>query len=296
MIDTSSFQRKSNITFMKALDTAKKMAFYTKVATTIKSTGSSETYEWLGDFPAIKEFLGTRQIEAFREHSYTLTNKKYEVTIGVDLDKMDDNPGYVEPRLKGMAQKFANHPSRLMIDLMVDGTTDLCYDGKAFYATDHPVDGDAGSTFSNLLTGAGVTVAHIKTDWGKVTRSLLEYEGRDGDVLFDDIGKIEVVYPAELQQVFEEAFEAVLISTGGSNVVLKKAELTASGRLSDAKDWYANKVDSFIKPFVLQDRKGVVTEWNDRDKFDKDILYFGGKARYVAGYTLPQLSIKVNNT
>lgn len=65
-----------------------------KIAKLVKSSGKSNTYEWLSQFPAFREWVGARQHKAFKENAYTVVNRKFESTVDVQrTDIEDDNIG-----------------------------------------------------------------------------------------------------------------------------------------------------------------------------------------------------------
>src|SRR6266581_741591 len=58
-----------------------------KVISTTKST----VHGWLDKFPKLREWLGPRDVQNYVAQSYTLTNKKFELTVGVEVDDIDDD-------------------------------------------------------------------------------------------------------------------------------------------------------------------------------------------------------------
>lgn len=148
---------------LATLFTAFKVAFNTgfrnaetnwdKVATLVPSTTKEEKYGWLGQFPRLREWVGDRHVKSMAAHDYSIRNKKYEATIGVPRDDLeDDTYGVYTPLMQEMGFAAATHPDELVFALLAAGFTTTCYDGQYFFDTDHPV-GDG--TVSNMQTGAG---------------------------------------------------------------------------------------------------------------------------------------------
>ena len=50
-------------------------AFWDQVATLVPSTTASNTYGWLADFPALREWVGDRVVKDMKAHGYAITNK-----------------------------------------------------------------------------------------------------------------------------------------------------------------------------------------------------------------------------
>ncbi len=132
--------------------------YWDKVATLVPSTTSIEDYGWLGDIPGMREWVGDRVINLLKAHTYTIANKTYELTQGVDRDKVEDDQfGIYSPLFQMMGDSAAKHPDELIWALLAAGFATACYDGQYFFDTDHPVvqaDGTTASV-SNMQTGAG---------------------------------------------------------------------------------------------------------------------------------------------
>ncbi len=127
---------------------------YTAIATTVTSTTKLETYGWLGDFPAMREWIGERYKKSLSEKAYQILNRKFEDTVSVQRDDIeDDTLGMYGPMLQGLGQAAAENPDRLIFDLLVKGFETACYDGQNFFDADHPVD---GQSVSNMQAGGGV--------------------------------------------------------------------------------------------------------------------------------------------
>lgn len=120
-----------------------------KIATTLPSSTSAEDYGFLGSWPSIQEWVGDRQLKKLAEHGYTITNKKWESSITVEKDKIeDDQIGQYSLMAETIGQDTAMFPDKLVFQLLQQGFTTLCYDGQNFFDTDHPM---AGATASNVI-------------------------------------------------------------------------------------------------------------------------------------------------
>lgn len=127
--------------------------WYQRLAMTVPSTGRSIDYKFLLDFPGMREWIGDKVIKSLEGRNWEVVNKDYEATIEVlEKDIADDQLGLYNPILAALAQEAKSHPNQLVRDLINDGASAVCYDGKAFFATDHPV---GSGTASNLDAGGG---------------------------------------------------------------------------------------------------------------------------------------------
>lgn len=129
-----------------------------KVAMTIKSSTASNAYGWLNQMPGMREWIGARVIQNLAESSYTITNRHFEETVGVDRNDIeDDNLGQYSMLMTRLGEAAAAFPEQLVWDLLKAGFATNCYDGQFFFDTDHPIvqaDGSTG-TFANTDGGAG---------------------------------------------------------------------------------------------------------------------------------------------
>ena len=49
-----------------------------KIAKLVKSNGKSNTYEWLSQFPAFREWVGSRLHKVFKETAYTVCRRAFK--------------------------------------------------------------------------------------------------------------------------------------------------------------------------------------------------------------------------
>ncbi len=125
-------------------------SLYQEIATTVPSTTSTNEYGWLGKFPKMREWIGDRVINGMATHGYSIKNKPFELTIGVDRDDIeDDNIGIYSPMFQEMGQSAAENPDELVFGLLAKGHSTVCYDGQYFFDTDHPVLDEDGVTVSS---------------------------------------------------------------------------------------------------------------------------------------------------
>jgi phage major head subunit gpT-like protein len=140
-------------------------ALYTQVATVITSNTASNTYGWLGDFPHIREWIGSRVVKDIKESAYALPNKLYESTLGVKrTDIEDDNLGIYKPLSRAQADEVVRFYNRMVSKLLSEGFTGLCYDGQPFFDREHPVyeNADGTGTAKNVSNIVGSPAASGK--------------------------------------------------------------------------------------------------------------------------------------
>lgn len=139
--------------FARGMSNGERDLNWKKIASEIRSNTMTENYAWLGTSPAFRELIGERQIQNMQQYSYSLQNKKFELTIGVPRDTVeDDQYGVYLPMFEEMGTEGALLPEKLVFEKLAAGFSDLCYDGTAFFNASHPV---GGSTVSNYDSGVG---------------------------------------------------------------------------------------------------------------------------------------------
>ncbi|WP_299910041.1 Mu-like prophage major head subunit gpT family protein [uncultured Paracoccus sp.] len=143
-----------NTLFNKAV--AATPTYWNKIAMDVKSTGSDETHGWLSGVPQMREWLGERHIKGVMAARYTLENRKFETTLRVRREDIeDDRLGVYAPQISMMAHAAASHPDELVFEVLKRGFEAESYDGQTFFDTDHTIlkaDGSEGSV-SNMQAG-----------------------------------------------------------------------------------------------------------------------------------------------
>ena len=125
---------------------------YKDIATVTSSSTAANDYAWLGQIPGMKEWIGDREVQHISEYGYTIKNKSFERTIGINRDAIeDDQYGIYTPMFSMMGQEAGEHYNDLVFEMLTKGFTEKCYDEKTFFAADH-VSGE--KTFSNTSTAA----------------------------------------------------------------------------------------------------------------------------------------------
>lgn len=119
-------------------------------ATRVGSSGRTNMYGWLGEHPQFREFVDERKIQEVTGSTYELKNKKYESTIALQEDDVNDNNiDSYEVRVRAMGEAARQHRDELVCAALAAGHQQLCYDGQYFFDTDHDVN---GSSVSNTQT------------------------------------------------------------------------------------------------------------------------------------------------
>jgi phage major head subunit gpT-like protein len=256
---------------------------YQKVATVVPSTRKTEEYGWLGDLPGMREWIGDRVIQNLMAHGYTIKNKSFEQTIGVDRDDIEDDAyGVYKPLIEMMGNDAAMYPDRLVFDLFIKGFSELCYDGQYFFDTDHK-DGD-GPVQSNKGTAAFSDEAYENA-----RAQMKNLKKANGDVLIVNPDLL-VVGPQNEGKARRTLFAEQI--NGTSNVNLKTADLLVVPELTT--QWFLLDTTKPIKPFIYQERKKpefvALDKPDDENVFMRKKFLYGIDMRCNVGYGLWQLA------
>ncbi len=130
---------------------------FKEVAMVVPSTSEENIYGWLGQFPKLRQWVGSRVINDLSVSSYALKNILFESTVAVPRTKIeDDNYGLFSPLFEEMGRAAGDHPDELVFSLLLNGFSTVCYDNQYFFDTDHPVGtGESVAPVSNMQAGAG---------------------------------------------------------------------------------------------------------------------------------------------
>jgi len=265
---------------------------YPQLVAEVPSAGHAETYDLILGLPQVREWIGERQVKAMKVWDFTLTNKTWELTVGVKRELYeDDRLGLLNPQFEAMGMQMALHPDVLLSELFANAfdATAPCYDGKAFIAADHPLAG--GSTLSNLVTGA-LASATFNTAVKKL-RQMKDYEGNPIDV-FGMGGKLVLVVGPALESTARTLLLAQQGAGGATNTDFQRAELEVFSRITDSS-WFLCVKGAPVKPFILQMRRkpAVVARASTSDDnvfFDNEVVH-GADGRWEMGFGLYQLIV-----
>lgn len=154
-------------------------AMYTQLATVVPSNAAVEDYGWLGSLPKMREWIGDRHVHGLQSHGYSIRNRKFEVTIAVARDDIeDDKLGLYAPRFEMLGQSASQHPDEVLFELINAAWETNCYDGQFFFDTDHKV-GKPGAeqSVSNCQSGSGET--WILVDFSRPLKPFIFQKRRD---------------------------------------------------------------------------------------------------------------------
>lgn len=279
---------------------AQSMIWVDKVANIVDSKANNEKYAWAGPSPSMSQFLDEQQFTPLTDTGYTLTNNTYSAGLAVSRAQIeDDQLNGIRMRIAQMAATAAGHRNEIISDLLVNGTTDLCYDNESFFGDAHLARADEGATQDNLLAGTGTTTAQVQTDLTTGIATIMGFTGENGEPVVENPTRWAVVAPPELLGAMQEALKARdVVDTTNVRFAGMTFDVIFDPRLSDADDWYLLYTGGGIKPLIFQDRSPLEFTALEKDSdsgFRREQYLYKVRARYVGGYALWQYAVKMVN-
>ncbi|MTI82736.1 MAG: head protein [Firmicutes bacterium] len=280
-----SIYRGFKVIFNNALKEAKPS--FTKVATVVPSTTKSEEYKWLGKVPRMRQWVGERAVQNLSAYGFTIKNKPYEATVGVDREDIeDDSIGLYNPIIQALGHSASMHPDELIFELLPDGFTRLCYDGQYFFDDDHKDDGGP------LQSNKGVA-ALSPASYSAARAQMMSFKDEHNRSL--NIVPNLLVVPPQLDGMGREILLAERNANGATNVNRNTAELLVVPALSNNPTaWFLMDTTKPVKPLIFQRRKKAefvaLDNPSDENVFMRKEFLYGVDCRDNAGYGLWQLA------
>lgn len=252
---------------------------YQKVATVVPSATGEQDYKWLGQMPSMKEWIGEREIQALAAYDYVIKNKKFEMTIGVPRDDIeDDKYGVYTPLFTGMGESAALHPDDLVFGSMMNGFEEKCYDGETFFSEKHKIGENTYSNRSNKKLS--------EESYMEARSAIMSIAGDKGQSL--NLVPDLLVVPPTLEKKAKLIVEADQIN-GTTNVLKGTAKLHVEPILAKKPNcWFLLCTNRFLKPFIYQIRKKIkfvsLNKDTDGNVFMRDIYLYGADGRSNVGY------------
>lgn len=275
-----------------------------QIATEIPSATRQVTYGWMARLPIMRKWLGERQIHAISTHQRTVTNDKYEFTDALDVnDVEDDTLGLFNLNLSMIASQAAKWKDQMLAQFLRDASTIIGYDGKAVYATDHPVNGGdvAGGPTGTAQSNLHLNKALTYDNYVAARAAMMSFVGEDRQPLgvVPDLLVVPPQREGDAKLILEADFlSGIQANTTApqANTYKGSAKILVVPELADKpNNWWLLDTSKVIKPFLLQIRNNpqftYLTNPSDANVFFQDRFVYGAKARGAAAETVWFLSL-----
>ena len=280
------------------------------------SDQASETYPFLGQSPAMREWVGGRQPKGLRGNSLTIVNKHYEATLEIARrDARRDKTGQIQARVNEFADRAQTHWASLLSTLLLNGPSAVCYDGQFFFDTDH-AEGDSGTQDNDITVDISTLPAAVH---GVVTApsveemqqailkgiaQILSFKDDRGEPMNEDAREFCVCVPTPLFLIATAAVS--ILSTAALQQNLNptliaglKVMVQMNPRLTWTDSFAVCRTDSSIKPFIRQIEQDVefkAKAEGSEFEFDNDAWQFGIDSWRNVGYGYWQRACYVTMT
>lgn len=256
-----------------------------EIATVVPSTTGEQSYNWLGQMPEMREWIGEREKQAISAYDYVIKNKHFEMTVSVNRDSVeDDNYGVFNPLFKNMGICAAEHPAIMCYGLLKDGFKKLCYDEKPFFSTEHPV---GKKKISNMGTKKLSLESYIEA-----RTTMMQFFGDKGKSL--RIIPDKLVVSSANEEMGKRILESEIIN-GSSNTYKGTAKLVIEPLLDETPNaWFLLCTTKGVKPIIYQERTKIkfvnMVKEDDNNVFMNNEFIYGADGRNNAGYGFWQMA------
>jgi phage major head subunit gpT-like protein len=268
------------------------------------SNQPSEEYKWLGQVPAMREWIGGRQAKGFLENGITIANKHYEATLEFLLRELRrDKTNQINVRIDEFAQRTNSHWGSLLSTLIINGESTACYDGQFFFDTDHS-EGDSGSQSNDLSVDIsalpcavhGSTTAPSLEEMAaailQAVQTILGFKDDRGQPMNEMARKFTVMVPVPLFNIAVGAVHLPFFGTGISNLIPNaknkfEIEVEMNARLTWTDKFSVFRTDGSAKPLIRQQETPVQLKAKAEGsefEFDNDAWQFGVDTWRNVGY------------
>lgn len=280
-------------TFNNAFDAAPSQ--WQDVAMLVPSSGKSNDYKWLSNFPRMQKWMGEKAVKALAASSYSITNDDFEATVEVDRNDIeDDNIGIYKPQAEMAGHSAKQLPDEIVFELVNRGFDALCYDGKPFFSTDHTVGTDTPVKVSNKGSKklSAATLAAAKASYGAARTAMKKLRDDEGRPL--NISPSILLVPAALEDEANALMTVDRLEDGKPNPYKATAKVVVAPWLTSDDAWFLLDTSKPVKPFIYQERKKPVfveqTDPQADNVFNRKKFLFGAEARAAGGYGFWQLA------
>lgn len=275
------------------------------------SDQESETYEFTGMTPTMRQWVGGRHLEQLRKNNITIQNLDFEATLRVTRkERKYDKTGQVAQRIAELAlEAEVHHWEDLLTQLIIAGESGAAYDGQYFFDTDHS-EGTSGSQSNDLTYNAASTTAPTADEMAEAIlqaiSAIFGFKDDRGRPMNSNVMKFVLMVPNA--SFWAPAFQAVTKNNLNTGSGVRENPLSGSNfeitpvlnpRLTWTEKFAIFAVDGQTKPFILQSQEEPVIEQqaeNSPVEFDTGEHHYGVRASRNVGYFYWQKSCLVTLT
>lgn len=299
--------------YFARLETNPGAAWINGLSNLFNSDQASENYAFLGQSPAMREWISSRQAKGFAQNALVITNKHYEATIEIQRkDLRRDKTGQILARVQEFADRSITHWASLVSSLLLAGASTTCYDGQYYFDTDH-AEGKSGTQSNKIQVDISALPAAVH---GAVTApsveemqqailyavaQILSFKDDQGEPMNEGAREFTVMVPVSLYLTAIAATSALTTAALQQNlnpnlIASLRINVEMNPRLTWTDTFSVHRTDSPIKGFIRQTEQDVELKAKAEGsefEFDNDAWQIGIDAWRGVGYGYWQRSCLV---
>jgi phage major head subunit gpT-like protein len=295
------------------------MAWLNAISNLFGSDQASETYNFLGQSPVMREWIGSRQAKGFSGQGVTLFNKHYESTLEIaKKDARRDKTGQIRARIDEWTDRAQTHWATLLSTAIANGASSVCYDGQFFFDIAHS-EGSSGAQSNKIdvdISDVPGVVHGTATDpsveemqhaiLAGITK-MLSFVDNQGEPMNENASGFLAMVPVGLTKAALGAVSSLVPAMSVQNMnpnLLRnfRVEVAMNTRLTSAgwTDKFALfRTDSPIKALIRQTEQEVELKMKAEGseyEFDNDAWQMGIDAWRGVGFGYWQRAVQVTLT
>ena len=280
------------------------VAFIDGVSNLFNSDQASETYNFLGQSPAMRLWVGGRQAKGFTGQGVTIVNSHYEATIEVQKkDARRDKTPQINARVQEFYARAQTHWTSLVSTLLLNAPSTACYDGQFFFDTDHS-EGDSGTQDNDITVDISAlpaavhgvvtapSVEEMQQSILKGIAQILSFKDDRAEPMNENARRFVVVVPVALYLTAVAAVSTLVTAALQQNlnpnlIAGLTVDVQMNARLTWTDSFAVFRTDSPIKAFIRQTEQEVELKAKAEGsefEFDNDAWQFGIDAWRGVGY------------
>lgn len=315
------------------LETVGRMSSVPRIAKLFLANQEIEEYKWLGQVPKLREWVGGRHAQGLKDNGISIRQQLFEATLEFSVDHLRrDKSGQVMVRIDELSQQTIDHWHELVMTLINNGHSTVCYDGFYFYHTAHvegnnttAQDNDLAIDISGLpVTQHGSTTtaspAEIAACIMRGVQAIVGFKDDQNRPMNRNAREFVVHVPINHMEPALAAITADAFAGSETNALKKqgkfKIDVEPAPDLSATDTLFVHRADGFTTPFIRQAENptpgasdaGAITDNDEIDvkvevigegselEFTNRVHRFGVSAQRNVGYGMWQQSCRVQMT
>lgn len=264
------------------------------------SDQDGEDYKWIGQSPAMREWIGGRNAKGFIDNGIRIENLHFEATIEILVkDLRRDKTPQIRTRIQELAGRANSHWASLLTTLIIDGESNVCYDGEFFFDIDHS-EGDSGDQSNDITVDIselpaqahGVITAPSPEEFQQSVlqgiSQIQSFVDDRGEPMNETAESFVVMVPTALAFVGMNALSMPRRTGPAEQLPLNlNISLVQNPRLTWTDQFAVFRTDGDVRPFIRQQETAVQLKAKAEGsefEFDNDKHQFGIDTWRNVGY------------